>query len=225
MIGRNSALVGLIAVVLALGARFALADTITVHDLSQNTSTGVFTYSIQLDSSANIHSNDGFVIYDFPGLTSWSITGAALSSPQFTLTSTLTSNTLTESSFVDLFGSTAAVSNGLAFDDPSVPNLSFGYVGPPVPFLGATTATLTLTSSLLGGIADSVYASVDHSGSSSLFPYSFAANAIVVPGSVIAVSGGTPLPKSLLGGAALFGLIGLGRMMKSRKGNYVSSAD
>jgi len=37
--------------------------TITVHDLSQNTSTGVFTYSVEFDMAADAAAGDGFVIY------------------------------------------------------------------------------------------------------------------------------------------------------------------
>jgi hypothetical protein len=167
-----------LAVVLLTG-RFAWA-TLTVHDLAQDLSTGVFTYTVQLDSAADLQPGDGFVLYDFPGEFSWSISGG-LSTAQFTLAQTLTSNTLTQSSSVDANGDVAAISNGLTFDDPTIENLSFAYVGPPNPFLGVTTAILTVTSTVLGGETTSVYASVDHSGSSQAHPYSYSANPINVP--------------------------------------------
>jgi hypothetical protein len=143
-------------------------------------STGVFTYSVQLDAAADVQAGDGFVIYDFPGLKSWSFTGGLVSS-QFTLAQTLTSNVLTQASSVDANASIAALSSGLSFDNPAVQNLSFVYVGPPVPFLGAATATLTIDSSILGGSTDSVYGSVDHSGPNSNIPFSFSANPVSVP--------------------------------------------
>jgi hypothetical protein len=197
-----------------LRAGVGMADTITVHDLSQNTATQTDTYTIQLDSAANVHTNDGFVIYDFPALSSWSISGG-LSSSEFVLTQTLTSNTLNQSSFVDAFGSVAASSNGLSFDNPAVENLSFSYVGPPVPFLGATTAVLSLTSTgaSLHGLTDSVYASVDHSGSSSSNPFSYASNPIIVP----APGNAEPLPAASFSGAVLIGLLALGRTFKARR--------
>jgi hypothetical protein len=182
-----------VAAVLMVGG--VARATITVHDLSQNPSTGVFTYTVQLDNAAKVQSNDGFVIYDFPGLVNYSLSGG-LSSSQFSLTQTLTSNTLNATSSVDAFGLTAAVSNGLPFDNPATDNLSYEYVGPPIPMLGPVTATLTLTSSVLGGVGNSVYASVDHSGPNATVPYSFAANPVSVPTSV-------PEPASSFGVAAL----------------------
>jgi hypothetical protein len=197
---------------LALKSAPVSADTITVHSLTENPTTGVFTYAISLDAAADVAKNDGFVIYDFPGLTSWSIAGG-LTSTQFLMNSTLTSNTLNVASAVDLNGSVAASSNGLSFDNASVPNLSFDYKGPPTPFLGATTAVLTLTSSVHGGIGASVYASVDHSGISPLIsPFSFSANPVLVPAP--GVGNGTPLPRASVGGAVLFGLLGLGQLRK-----------
>jgi len=199
--------------VLLGAARLSVADTITVHDLSQNTSTGVFTYTVQLDNAADLHAGDGFVIYDFPGLISSTLTPVTgtLNGSQFSLTQTLTSNVLNQATSVDANGFVAALSNSIAFDNPGVPNLSFVYNGPPVPFLGADTATLTLTSSVLGGTANSVYGSVDHSGPSSAVPFSFSANPVLVPGATV------PLPTSWLGGGVLFGLIGAGRVRRARR--------
>jgi len=201
-------------VALALRASTGMADTITVHDLTENTSTETFTYAVQLDAAADVHGGDGFVIYDFPALASWSITGG-LSSSQFTLVQTLTSNVLTTPSSVDANGQVAALSNGLSFDNPAVDNLSFVYNGPPTPFLGATLATLTLTSNGTGlhGIADTVYASVDHSGSSAAHPFSYSANPVEVPGP----GNVTPLPAASIGGAGLMGLLALGRLFKARR--------
>ena len=194
----------LAAASLSLCLGISTEATITVNDLSQNVSPGVFTYTVQLDAAADVHAGDGFVIYDFPGLVSWSVTGG-LAMSQFTLTQTVTSNVLTPASSVDANALVAAISNGLVFDSPAVPNLSFVYTGPPNPFLGAATATLTLTSSLDGGITDSVYGSVDHSGPNSNVPYSFSANAVSVPSSV-------PEPASL----SLIGLAAGGLLVRRR---------
>jgi len=216
---KKSAMIAAAAASALLVGRMASADTITLHDLSENISTGVFTYTVQLDSAANVAHTDGFVLYDFPDLTSWSIAGgftdgSASPTGEFTLSQTLTSNVLDQSSSVDANGFVAALSNSIAFDNPSVPNLSFSYNGPPTPFLGATTAILTLTSGLVGGvIGNSVYASVDHSGPTTSTPYSFSANPILVPTLATPV----PVPSALLGGLALFGLVGVRRIVKARR--------
>jgi hypothetical protein len=154
--------------------------TISVHDVSENTSTGVYTYLVTLDGAANVQTNDGFVIYDFPGLSVASISGG-LSTTQFSVIQQLTSNSLTKSASVNTIAGATAAANGIAFDSGAIDNLSFEYIGPPVPLLGATTATLTLTSSVHGADTTSVYGSVDHSGPSSLVPYSFASNPVIVP--------------------------------------------
>jgi hypothetical protein len=200
-----------IAAVIALSVCLATSAkaTITVTNLSQNTATGVFTYTVQLDAAADVQTNDGFVIYDFPGLESWSISGG-VGSPQFTLAQTLTSNVLTDAASVDANGDTAALANDLPFDNATVPNLSFSYMGPPVPFDGAATATLTLTSSVLGGDDSSVYASVDHSGPNANIPYSFSSNPVSVPISV-------PEPSS----SVLFGVVALAGLCVGRRNHAV----
>lgn len=187
----------------------AQANTITVHDLGHVG--GVYSYSVELDAAANVFSNDGFVIYDFPGLTNWALAGglnANASGGQFVLTQQLSGNSLNASGGVDLSGATAAFINSIPFDDPSIPNLIFSYVGPPVPFIGATIATLTLTTNIVPGSTKSVYASVDHQADGS---NSFSDNPITVPSEAV------PMPASSLGGGALLGLLGLSRFMKSRR--------
>jgi hypothetical protein len=196
-------LTGLAALGLAvMSVTAARADTITLHDLSENTATGVFTYAITLDAAANVQGGDGFVIYDFPGFTSYSITGG-LTTTQFNEVTTLTSNVLTSSSAVDANGHVAAVSNSLPFDSSSIPNLNFVYAGPPATFLGATTATLTINTSLRGGLAASVYASVDHSGPGGGIPFSFSSNPVLVPATTV------PAPSGALAAAGLMGLLAL----------------
>jgi len=164
-----------------LGGRGALAE-IFLNNLSQTPAAGIYTYTISLDQAANVQTNDGFVIYDFPGLASWSITGG-LSSSQFQLTQTLTSNVLNQSSFVDKNAQATATGNGLPFDNPTIPNLSFSYVGPPADLTGADAAVLTLNSTVTGGATYSVGVSVDHSGSAG-FPYSYASGIFAVPAEV-----------------------------------------
>jgi hypothetical protein len=178
---RNVRLAALVWAVLLTTVISGRADTITVHDLTQNPATGVYTYTIQLDNAANVQTGDGFVIYDFLDLTNASISGG-LNTAQFNLTSSLTSNALNQSASVDAISSADASINGISFDDASVQNLSFSYIGPPVQFLGPATATLTLTTSDLGGPTESVYGSVDHSGSSQAHPFSFSTNPVTVPG-------------------------------------------
>jgi hypothetical protein len=193
--------------VLLLAARAGFADTITVHDLTANTATGVFTYAVQLDAAANVQKGDGFVIYDFPGLVSATLSGG-LSMSQFTMTSSLTSNGLSQVNSVNANADVAAISNGLPFDNATIPNLTFRYSSS-TPFLGATMATLTLTSSIHGGITDSVFASEDHSGPNTNIPFSYSANAIEVPAT------SAPAPSASVGGAVLIGLLGLTKAKKA----------
>jgi len=177
----------LIGAFIGLGALVGVAnaETITVHDVSQNTATGVYVYQVQLDPSADVQNpSDGFVIYDFPGLISATLTPVtgSLTGADFTLNQTLTSNTLTQSASVDSFASSVASSNSIPFDNPNVENLSFDYTGSPNPFLGAAVSTLTLTTSVLGADTQSMYGSIDHSGPDQvLAPYSIAANPVTVP--------------------------------------------
>ena len=190
--------------VLAGGARQSMADII-VHSLTENTATGVYTYEVQFDAVADVQSKDGFVIYDFAGLTSWSISGG-LSTAQFALTQGNTSNSLNAASSVDAIASTDALVNAIPFDSASVSNLSFSYVGPPVPFLGAATATLTINTSVLGGLTTSVDAAVDHSGISSNLPFAFSTAPVFVPAAA-------PEPASL----SLLAIAGLPLLLRRKK--------
>jgi hypothetical protein len=192
------------------GARIAKADTISVHDLSHNTATGVYTYTIQLDSHTDMRSNDGFVIYNFLGLTSWSLTGG-LSTSQFTLHQTSSSNTLNDTAAVDAFAGLAALTNSIPAGNLLIDNLSFSFNGPTA-ITGSGTAVLTLTSSLTNASALGVYASVDHSGISNQSPFGNAEGPVTVP----ALGSGAPLPRSFWGGSLMFGLLAASRLIKNR---------
>ncbi|HUB27168.1 MAG TPA: PEP-CTERM sorting domain-containing protein [Tepidisphaeraceae bacterium] len=185
-----------IAGALALAASSALANTITVENLSQDKATGTYQYSITLDSEAYVNPGDGFVIYDFPGLTSWSITGTggsgSLASSGTGTTSTgpirlvesATSNGLTDanaSTIADLDATTVALDNGLSLDS-TVENLSFVYSGPPSIYTGAASATLTIDTSSTTVPGVSVYASVDRSGTIPGTSYGTAEGTVLVPG-------------------------------------------
>jgi MYXO-CTERM domain-containing protein len=187
-------------IALALMAPAAMGS-ILVHDLTENTATGVFTYSIQFDSDADVHAGDGFVIEDFPGFSGFTITDG-LSTAQFSESSSLLSNSIAQSASEDAAANLARTVNGLGPDNPTIPNLSFIYDGPPNPFLGAATAVLTLDSSVTSGTtAFSAFASLDHSGPNEAVPYALAENAVLVP---------QPIPEpSPVTAAPLLGLVAL----------------
>ena len=65
---RNAATTALVgAAILAICVGSAKAHTITVKDDAIDTSTGIFTYMVTLDSTTEINAGGGFVIYDFGG--------------------------------------------------------------------------------------------------------------------------------------------------------------
>jgi hypothetical protein len=171
------------------------AHTITVENLSQSPSTGVYQYSIIFDSEAYVAPGDGFVMYDFPGLTSWTLTGTGAagslnssgtgttSTGPIKLTETDPSNALSDGdaqSLADLDASAVALDNGFTID-PTVNNLSFSWVGAPSIYMGAATATLTLDTTVVSGDATSVYASVDRSGADPGTSYGTAEGTIFEP--------------------------------------------
>jgi hypothetical protein len=197
-----SAFIGLCAFVGCAG--WVRGDTITVHSLSESPGTGVYTYAITLDAAADVNVGDGFVIYDFPDAISYSITGGLLTS-QFSEFSTLTSNVLSEPSTVDAAASALAAADSIPFDNPTIPNLSFVYDGPPNPFLGATTAVLTIDTADTGAPTPSMYGSIDHSGPLPSAPYSVSTNAVLVPS--------VPEPTSL----AFLGIGSAGLLARRRK--------
>lgn len=142
----------------------AARASITVHDLTQNTTTGVFTYTITLDSSASVQQNDGFVIQDFGGFTGATITGG-LTTSEFTVSQNLTTNSLNDASTVNSAASLIRTINGLPADSATIEDISFAW-NTPTPIVGATTATLTMDSSIMGKAASlSATAAIDHSGS------------------------------------------------------------
>lgn len=195
------------------------AKTITVQNLSQDTATGVYTYAITFDSEAYVTSGDGFVLYDFPGLTSWSLSGSggsgslnssgtlSSSTGPLKLTGSLTGDSLSDGSadtIANTDASIIAADNGLIFDDPTVENLSFVWQGPPAIYTGSATAVLTLDTSITNGDTDSVYASVDRSGTTPGTSYGTAEGTVFVP-----ASGAIPEPSSgllFLGGMTALGL-------------------
>jgi hypothetical protein len=185
------------AVVLAAGS--ARANTITVENLSQDKATGVYQYSITFDSQADVHIGDGFVLYDFPGLTSWSISGTGpsgaltssgngtTSTGPISLTESKPSNGLTDQNaptIADSDASLVALDNGLTLD-PTVENLSFVWAGPPTIYTGSATATLTINTSSVSLPGVSVYASVDRSGTDPGVSYGTAEGTVLVPGGLV----------------------------------------
>jgi hypothetical protein len=198
-----------LALALFCGAKVGHADTISVHDISQDTVNGIFTYSINLDAAADVHSGDGFVIYDFAGLTSFTLTG--LNNNNFTLTQMLTSNNLTDSSTVDSAGFVAALSNSIPFDSSTLENLSFAYTGA-TPLTGSQIGTLTLHTDILGGTTTGVYAAIDHSGISIENPFGIAEGPILVPIAGVLPPPSTGVPEISVGGLASLAVVMIGAL-------------
>jgi len=204
-----------IALVVVCTAYIGLANTITVENLSQNTATGVYTYAITFDTEAYVTPGDGFTIYNFGGLTSWSLSGtgssgsldSTSSSGPIRLVQQDTGSALTDgngASIANADGAIVATDNGLTFP-AGVPDLSFIWQGPPTIYTGSATATLTLDSSILNGDSTSVYASVDRSGSNPGTTYGTAEGTVFVP----AIGSAVPEPASgmlLLGGLCALAL-------------------
>jgi hypothetical protein len=208
---------------LALAASAVQANTITVENLSQDKATGVYQYSITLDSQADVNVGDGFVIYDFPGLTSWSITGSGasgsldssgngiVSAGPIRLTETTTSNGLTDdnaAAIAQLDASNVAADNGLSLDS-SVENLSFVYQGPPSIYTGSASATLTIDTSSTTVPGVSVYTSVDRSGTDPGVSYGTAEGTVLVPGGLV------PEPASVLSTLIFGGALTLRRRRRA----------
>ncbi len=200
------------------GTTAVRADTITVHDLGQNTVLGIFMYTVEFDAASSLRNGDGFVIYDFAGETSWTLGPAYASTGStpvnqggfavgpFTLDGTVSSNTLTLNGAVDAIAGAAAVANAIPFDDPLIPNLTFRWTGGNVALAGPVFATLTVHTSLHGKTT-SVFGSEDHQPNGS---FSFAGNPVMVP-----APAAVPMPSAAGAGLALLGLVGIRRITSS----------
>jgi hypothetical protein len=197
------------------------AKTITVENLSQDTATGVYEYAILFDSQAYVTPGDGFVIYDFPGLTSWTLTGggasgslnssgtATTSTGPIALTETDPSNGLSDGeaqSIADTNAAVIAADNGITLDK-TVDNLSLVWTGLPAIYTGSATAILTLDTTVTLGDTSSVYASVDRSGTSPGTTYGTAEGTVFVPGAGVAI----PEPVTGIASIAMLGVLGLRR--------------
>ncbi|HUB27075.1 MAG TPA: hypothetical protein VL992_16740 [Tepidisphaeraceae bacterium] len=212
---------GIIGVAVMAGV--SQAKTITVQNLSQSPSTGVYTYAITFDSEAYVQPGDGFVIYGFPGLTSWSLSGSGssgslnssgtstTSTGPIRLTDAVGANDLTDGNASTIATSDAtlvAADNGVTLD-PALPTLTFDWSGPPTIYTGSATATLTLdTSVTTNGDTASVYASVDRSGTDPGVSYGTAEGTVFVPGAGVFVPEPTGGMMSVM---LLSGLCFLGR--------------
>jgi hypothetical protein len=191
---------------LLLAARSARADSIDVHDLSQDPANGIYQYTVDFDSQANVQDGDGLVITDFPGETSFAFSGALAG--QFSLVQTLTSNALNASASVSMSEAGVALANHIEADDPTIENLSFIYGGANA-FIGATSSVLTVTTSLRTPPVIDLFGAVDNSAA--VGGYYTDAGTITVPTAV-------PLPATWVSGAILLGLIGLFRLRKNPAG-------
>ena len=213
-----------IAGTVLLSSGLSWSKTITIQNLSQNTATGVYQYAITFDSEAYVKPGDGFVIYGFPGLTSWTISGTGpsgslassgngtTSAGPISLTESAPSNGLTDGNaklIADTDADTIAADNAITLD-PTLENLSFVWQGPPTIYTGDATATLTLDTSITKGDTTSVYASVDRSGTAPGTSYGTAEGTVFVPGL------GAPVPEPVSGISSLVMLSAVGLRRKRR---------
>jgi len=201
------------------------AMTITVENLSQNTATGVYEYAVLFDSQAYVQPGDGFVLYGFSGLTSWTLTGSGgsgslnssgngtTSTGPISLTESTPTDALTDGSaqtIAQTDAATIAAHNGLTLD-PTATNLSFVWQGAPTIYTGSATGILTIDTSVTSGDTEGVYASVDRSGTSPGTTYGTAEGTVFVPGSGTAI----PEPVSGISSMILLSLVGLRRHRRS----------
>jgi hypothetical protein len=199
------------------------AMTITVENLSQNTATGVYEYAVLFDSQAYVQSGDGFVLYGFSGLTNWTLTGSGgsgslnssgngtTSTGPIALTESTPTDALTDGSaqtIAQTDAATVAAENNVTLD-PTATNLSFVWGG--ATYTGSATAILTIDTSVTSGDTESVYASVDRSGTNPGTTYGTAEGTVFVPGSGTAI----PEPVSGISSMLLLSLVGLRRHRRS----------
>jgi hypothetical protein len=188
---------------LVLGcARIGRGDTIVVSDLTANALTGVYTYLVQFTNTALVKPGDGFVVYDFKGLSPANIATQVF----FSFTSpvpvgaTFTPSEMLIGNAINPALNTALTSVLHLTDSPSIYNLSLVYSGPTI--AGSATGVLTIRSNLFGPHAFVIYnlgvLSKDSGGGI------LAASLLDGPGG----SGSTvPLPATVAGGGVL--MIGL----------------
>jgi hypothetical protein len=216
----------LAAAVLALGlSGVAKGETITLHNsASSSYGAGIFAYDVTLDAASIANPGDGFVLYDFGGLLSWTITGDVNSS-QFNLVQTLTSNALhgntTPAAGLDVGAAVNASLNGIVpADDPTIANLSFVYQGPPTTLTHSGVdfhATLTILTGATTHLTNAEYASVDQQINPAGGPGATQDSVSFNPIAVAAGGSIAPTPTASLAGGALVGLLGLSRLIKPRR--------
>jgi hypothetical protein len=156
MIGKKITLLGSLAVSVLLFGTQAARATFSIANVSADSATGEYQYSVSFvpSSAGTVNPGQGFVIYDFPNLVTsgpddWSLTGiTGFGTSNLNLSQQLTGNAI--SSSLDVLFSIDGHT-----DNPSIENLSFAYNGGSgfsEPGAGAT-GTLTLwTTDLNAGL-------------------------------------------------------------------------
>ena len=235
---------------IAAGAQIGAANSITIKTSSVNAATGVFVYTITLDSSTLIANSDGFVIYDFgalagPATLTPQTGGGGLTISDFTvnltgnsvntnqgnaLTGPVSVNTVAQTDanvhsaqLPSPYADASAPGDGLSnptFDNFAVPNLSFVY-NQSTSFQPGTTQTylLTLTTAnvnTMNQVSNSEAVGEDENTANN-DTISLTEQIVDIPlgnnGTTIVFG---PAPKASVGGLALFGLVGIGGLLKKR---------
>ncbi|HTW93212.1 MAG TPA: hypothetical protein VMD30_00360 [Tepidisphaeraceae bacterium] len=223
----------LTALAIVLGfSRSARCDTIEVTDGSADPATGVYTYGVELTTTAVVNSGDGFVIYDIPGYMSSSLS-ISLPTGSFVASTSLLGNAVTDTASsatndpatftpntldtdAELLGAFDVPPITVNVDNPALTNLSYVYSGATIDTGVDYLGTLTVDAAPSSGTSTTLVASKDSGGSGSNGEVDV--STVTVPGSPNVGNGNpAPLPASFWGGGTLLAL--LAGMAISRKRN------
>ncbi len=187
------------------------ADTISVTSAAFNPISGVYNYTVSIDTNALVTNGNGFVIYNIAGFSGATLSIPGLSSyGSFSQTTSTYYNAVSSSTGPFMFSSSIGDTppamgnlldqNAKTYGTAGFTNLSYSYSGSTIS--GTTLiGTLTITAVPTTGFTTSPVASYDSSGALDI-------SSVYVPGSP--TFGSTPvaaLPASFWGGGVLMSVL------------------